>query len=85
MKVFTIECKDNKTYYSMVLSDVSYNNAMKWLHDNLWKYGVEICREFKNDKGMMEIWTAKWDDSICNYKSTRRFFYDEERGYLLGE
>ena len=85
MRLFTTECKDTKTPYSMVLSEVSYNMAMEWLHDTLWKYGVEICRCFMNDKGMMEIWTAKWDDSINNYKPMRHYFYDEARGYLLGE
>lgn len=85
MRKFTTECKDNKTRYSMVLSECSYNMAMKWLHDTLWEYGVEICRCFMNDKGLTEIWTAKFDDHINNYVPCRHFFYDEERGYLLGE
>jgi hypothetical protein len=85
MRVFTTECKDTKTPYSMVLSECSYNMAMKWLHDTLWKYKVEICRCFMNDKGLMEIWTAKFDDTINNYRPMRHYFYDEERGYLLGE
>ena len=85
MKAFQTETKDNKTGLSMVLSEVSYNAAMEWLHDTLWKCGVEICRCFMNERGMREIWTAKWDDGINNYKPMRHYFYDEERGYLLGE
>ena len=85
MRRFMASCKDSKTGYSMVLSECSYNMAVQWLHDILWENGIEICRCFMNDKGLHEIWTAKFDDHICNYVPCRHYFYDESRGYLLGE
>lgn len=86
MRKFQTECKDDKTGYSMVLSECTYNMACQWLHDVLWEYGVEICRtEFNIKTNLNEIWTAKFDDHINNYVPCRKYFYDEERGYLLGE
>ena len=80
------ECKDDQTGYSMVLSECSYNMACQWLHDTLWNQGVEICRVVPDNKtGFIELWTAKWDDYINNYTPCRKYFYDEYRGYLLGE
>lgn len=86
MRKFMVECKDDKTGYSMVLSECTYNMACDWLERTLKKYGVEICRtEYNIKTNLGEIWTAKWSDRINNYEPCRKYFYDEERGYLLGE
>lgn len=86
MKVFTIECKDTKTGLSMVLSECTYNMACDWLDRKLKNYGVEICKCVHNNKtNFDEIWTARFDDELNNYVPCRKYFYDEERGYLLGE
>ena len=86
MRQFTTECKDDQTGYSMVLSECTYNMACEWLERTLKKHGIEICRVEQNYKtGFTELWTAKWDDYIYNYKPCRKYFYDEYRGYLLGE
>lgn len=86
MRIFETSCIDSKTGKEMVLSDVSYNMAMDWLDTERKKAGLEICRVFENIKtNMCEIWTCKWSDNINNYIPTRHFYYDEERGYLLGD
>lgn len=86
MRRFTAACKDNKTGYEMILSECSYNQACAWLYEEVKKAGREVCRSFINNvTGLTEIWTAEWSDKICNYVPTRHYFYDEERGYLLGE
>ena len=75
MRVFQTECKDDKTGYSMVLSECSYNMAMYWLEDMIKKLGHTSNIEcHKEESGLIRIET-----------SGRTFFYDEERGYLLGE
>ena len=84
MRVFQTECKDDKTRYSMVLSECSYNMAMDWLSRELKKYGSEITRTEKHTNGLMYIWTGKYFNPT-DYEFGRMFFYDEERGYLLGE
>lgn len=86
MRRFLIHCIDEKTGYQMILSECSYNFACDWLNRYVHEKGLEICRAFhNNDTGLDEIWTAQWSDKICNYVPTRHFFYDEDRGYLLGE
>ena len=83
MKVFTTECKDDKTIYSMVLSDCSYNMAMDWLQRTLAKYKYEIYRTEMRTDGMVQIWTGRWYRK--SYSRARCYFYDETRGILLGE
>ena len=84
MRKFTVECKDDKTGYSMVLSECTYNMACDWLERTLKKYGVEICGVFFNRKtGMTELYSGRPDKNGLNL--CRKYFYDEERGYLLGE
>lgn len=74
----------------MVLSEVSYNFACEWLTLSIEKYGAEIYRTEKHiDDGskfsnMMVIWAGISTDK-GNYIESRKFYYDEERGYLLGE
>ena len=86
MRVLNKLCKDSKTGYELLADQCSYNQACAWLYKILKAHGREVCRAFVNhDTGLTEIWTAEWSDRICNYKPTRHYFYDEERGYLLGE
>ena len=95
MRKFTVECKDTKTGLSMVLSECSYNMACDWLHRTLEEYGVEVfCCEtgkYKNipvtiihtgvpNRGIDYTGMPNMFYTLC-----RRYFYDEERGYLLGE
>ena len=83
MRVFKTQCRDDKTGYEMILSECSYNEACMWLENELSKYGSEIYRTEKHTNGLMYIWTGIFGRSSCIAK--RMFFYDEERGYLLGE
>ena len=86
MRIFKTSCKDDKTGKEILLSECSYNMAMEWLFQKIHDAGMEVCRQFTNaTTGLYEVWTAKWSDNICNYVPTRHFYYDEERGYLLGD
>lgn len=90
MRKFMTECKDTKTGLSMVLSECSYNQACDWLSKELAKHHSEIWRTEQRIDGLMVIFTAV---AICPVDSAgtmfmkdgRTFYYDEERGYLLGE
>lgn len=67
--------KDEKTGYELILSDCSYNMAMYWLEAAIKKLGhIPNIECHKECSGIMKIET-----------SGRTFFYDEDRGYLLGE
>ena len=70
MKVFTTSCKDEKTGLEMILSDCSYNFACSFLSGkNLGKLISASCESI----GITKIEFEK-----------RTFYYDENRGYLLG-
>lgn len=86
MKAFTTECKDSITNYAMILSECSYNMACDWLERTLKKYGVEIydCR-INSKTGFMELATGKYSSALGRFEPCRKYFYDEIRGYLLGE
>ena len=66
-----ISCKDNKTGLSLVASDCSYNFAIDFL---LSKGAIiqSCCHDQKKN------WTV-----IATPR--REFYYDENRGILLGE
>ena len=66
--------KDNITGYELLLSECSYNMAMKWLENEINKLGHISNIECKKEGYLIVIET-----------SGRTFFYDEDRGYLLGE
>lgn len=84
MRKFTTECKDDKTGYSMVLSECSYNMAVDWLERTLKKYGVEICGiSWDQKRNLIELYSGRPDKNGLNL--SRKYFYDEARGYLLGE
>ena len=74
MRQFMTECKDTRTGLSMVLSGASYNMACDWLERILQNYGLEIKR----------IEYRPLDDMTAIITDGRTYFYDETRGYLLG-
>lgn len=86
MRVFTAECKDSITGYAMVLTDCSYNMACDWLERELNKYDVDIY-ECKNDSktGYTVLKTGQYSSILNEYVPCRTYYYDESRGYLLGE
>lgn len=84
MRIYDTSFKDSKTGLEMVLSEVSYNVACDYLMQIM--YNREIYRTEANTKiGLTEIWTGEWIQDIHSYRNIRKFYYDEERGYLLGE
>ena len=84
---------DDKTGYRMVLSECSYNMACDWLMREGEKSHYEIIRTEKDFNGLIHIWMEKteleFDADINSMRpitgATLKFYYDEERGYLLGE
>lgn len=74
MREFTATVRDSKTGYEMILSECSYNMAMNWLEGKIKKLGHIPNIECKKEGDLIVVET-----------SGRTFFYDEERGYLLGE
>ena len=74
MIVFNTYCKDDVTGYEMILSECSYNVALDWLENKIRELGHIPNIECKKDGDLIVVET-----------SGRTFFYDEKRGYLLGE
>lgn len=90
MRKFMTACKDSVTGYEMILSECSYNQACDWLSRELAKHNSNIWRTEQRIDGLMVIFTAIAIcplDSVGNMymKDGRTFYYDEDRGYLLGE
>ena len=79
MRIFKTVCRDTKTGYEMILSECSYNMAMDWLQREMDKHGLFISR-IEITKDYTRIYT---EDGEC--VPGRKFYYDEGRGYLLGE
>ena len=71
MRQFKTLCKDTKTGYEMILSEVSYNAATAFLS------GKPEVGEY--------IGMVKDGSLIKLIFKNRNFYYDEDRGYLLGE
>lgn len=83
MREFNASSIDSVTGNGMVLSDVSYNMAMDWLSKELERYGFEIYLIEQDIKsGIKYIFTSGKEDPFLR---GRTFYYDESRGYLLGE
>lgn len=84
---------DSKTGRQLVLSDASYNMAMDWLQRDQDKYMREIFRCENCGTNNMEIYTGIPTKDINPhtgyedvwYKNIIKFYYDEERGYLMKE
>lgn len=93
MRKFVTTCIDEKTHYTMVLSEASYNQAMEWLQREVDKYGKEIFRTENNgtDDMLIYVGTPKIDTNPMNgyydvwYTNQVIFHYDESRGYLMQE
>lgn len=79
MREFKTSCVDSITGFEMILSDCSYNMAIDWLERDCKKHCIRPYKAKKvND--LIVIYTTD------NYfRDSRKFFYDEKRGYLLGE
>lgn len=74
---------DSKTGNEILLSEVSYNEACCWLAGTLEAYGYEVRNTAVTTKPFPL--TVITTNSIKVGALGRTFFYDEERGYLLGE
>lgn len=92
MMQFVTTCIDEKTGYTMVLSDASYNVAMDWLQRKCEKYFKEIFRTENNgtDDVTIYVGTPKQDFDFNGnptvwYTNQVIFHYDESRGYLMEE
>lgn len=93
MRKFTTYCKDEKTGYEMVLSECSMNMALDWLFDEMLKHNRDIYRtEYNFRTHLLQIWTGESHPGNnylgqfeVHWTHQRMFFYDEERGYLLGD
>ncbi len=82
MKKYTSEVKDAITGFGMVLEGASYNFSMDWLRRTLKKYGVTIgkCEPYRfKGRKLVAVHTDR------NGESMRTFYYDEDRGFLLGD
>ena len=79
MRRFVVSCKDSKTGYEVILSECSYNMACDWLERELAKVGLWV-EQARTRNNLVEILTVD-----KNLLRGRTFFYDESRGYLLGE
>lgn len=92
MRKFVTWCTDNKTGYTMILSDANYNHAMYWLQVEAQKSGKEIFRTNRISDGDVVVEVGTPVDSTDVSGRPERFFtdiiyfhYDEERGYLMRE
>lgn len=70
MRKFVTQCKDKVTGMEMILSECSYNQACCYLDSHY----TEKCLGCESFGDLTKI-------KFIN----RNFFYDERRGYLLGE
>ena len=85
MRKFQYCCTDNITGYAMILSECTYNQACDWLSRELAKWDREIYRTEIDADGMAHIFTGRYIVEDQKYINRRMFYYDEQRGYLLGE
>ena len=70
MLIFNVLCKDSVTGMEMIASELSFNEACMYLKSQ------DLGRYFGN-YGF---------GNMINFKFEKRdFYYDEERGYLLGK
>ncbi len=92
MMEYVTQCKDNKTGLTLVLSEVSYNQAIDWLQRKAEKYFKEIfrCESIDTTRTVISVGTPKHDFDFNGnptvwYTNIIKFYYDEERGLLLEE
>lgn len=92
MRLFVVVCKDTKTGHKMVARDVSFNVALDWLQRRQRECGRDVFRVDSDDINHYTIYTGKAVDGYDMngnpekfYTDIDKYWYDEERGYLLGE
>lgn len=93
MMKFVTSCIDEKTGYTMVLSEANYNVALDWLQKEAAKYDKEIfrCENCGTDDMWIYVGTPKKDVNPMTgevdvwYTHQTVFHYDESRGYLMQE
>ena len=92
MMQYVTQCIDNKTGLTLVLSDVSYNQAMDWLQRELAKTDREIFRCENCGTNNVQIYTGEPHAGLdvngrpdMWYRNQVMFYYDEERGLLMQE
>jgi len=84
MREFKISCKDSITGKEMVLADCSYNNACDWLERTVKSLGFSICGTgYDKETKLTKLYVGNPDRDSLNLKRT--FYYDEDRGILLGD
>ena len=79
---------DNLTRWEIILSECGYNEAMMWLENTLSKHKVAISGTATHQRKINDTWhkfTAIVTEFQKNGKFVRTFYWDENRGYLLGE
>lgn len=80
--------RDSKTGYEMIFSDCTYNMAMFELQNIAESNNYWIEDPVTLDNGLVRI-TIRKDvirgDYTYEAKVVRRYYWDENRGYLLGE
>ena len=69
---------DNITNCELLLSEASYNMACDWLDKQCNGEIIEAKQTTYKGRNVTKI-------TAGNGQWVRSFFYDEERGYLLGE
>ena len=72
--------KDDRTGYELYLTEASYNRAVEWLSIKVKQVGRCIWKCTAENDGLTHIYVGKQEGNL-----EKMFFYDEERGYLLGE
>ena len=83
MRKFVTTCIDEKTGYTMVLSEVSFNQAMDWLQREAEKYDKEVYRHEVDLNGLNHFWAGHFNEQTMDYDHVVKFYYDEDRGYLM--
>lgn len=73
--------KDDKTGRELILSECSYNFACHWLDGFLRKLGYEVKGAIHCDGEDITVIMTQNSEGVQG----RSYFYDEVRGYLLGE
>lgn len=74
MRIFKTSCIDNITKHEIILSDVSYNSACFWLYGKGFTDPEKTTADYKSNITTLEFLKP----------AARIFYYDENRGLLLG-
>ncbi len=84
MREFKTSCIDVHTGKELILANCSYNMACDWLEKKAKQHGLCICGIGHDRKSnMTHLYTGNPTASSLNL--TRKYYYDEARGVLLGD